>query len=248
MRLDVYLTPDELAPGELGGRVVCVIDVLRASTTIVVALANGARAVLPFEDTDELMARAKQFERDVVVLAGERRMLPIPGFDLGNSPAQFTRAAVGSKTVLLTTTNGTRALLATQGAADVVVGAYVNSAGVTAMLRAALRGGTDVAILCAGQDRHYALEDAVCAGRYVRGVTRRMSGVAMNDAAHSCSMLARNYGDDVTTAFLHSAHGRALSDAGFHDDIALCGSIDAFNVVPVFNDRQITMLGPHRER
>jgi 2-phosphosulfolactate phosphatase len=248
LRLDVYLTADELAATDPAGRVVAVIDVLRASTTIVTALANGARAVVPFADADELMTRARQFERRDVRLAGERKMLPIKGFDLGNSPAQFTAASVGGMTVLLTTTNGTRALIAAEGAADVVVASYVNLSAVTAMLRVALRGGTDVVIACAGQDGHYALEDAACAGRYVRMVTRRLSGVAMNDAAHSCALLARNYGDNVGTVFIDSAHGRALADAGFREDLALCAAVDAYPVVPVFVDRQITRLGPDRER
>lgn len=248
MRLDVFLTAGELAQGELTGRVVAVIDVLRASTTIAAALANGARAVIPFEDTDEMLTRAKQFENEAVRLAGERKMLPIAGFHFGNSPLEFTDEAVRGKTVLLSTTNGTRALLGTQGAAEVVVASYVNSAVVTALLRAAIRGGADVAIVCAGQDDHYALEDAACAGRFVRAVTRRMADVHLNDAAHSCALLARNYGDDIGTVFLDSTHGRALVEAGFRADVELCAQLDAFPVVPVYADRQITKLGPERER
>ncbi|MGI9090761.1 MAG: 2-phosphosulfolactate phosphatase [Gemmatimonadaceae bacterium] len=248
MRLDVFLTAGELAPGELTGRVVAVIDVLRASTTIAAALANGARAVIPFEDTDEMLTRAKQFERAAVLLAGERKMLPIPGFQFGNSPLEFTADAVSGKTVLLSTTNGTRALLATQGAAEVVVASYGNCAVVTALLRAALRGGADVAIMCAGQDGHYALEDGACAGRYVRAAMRRMADLRLNDAAQSCALLARSYGDNISAVFLASTHGRALIDAGFKNDVDVCAQIDAFPVVPVYADRQITKLGPERER
>jgi 2-phosphosulfolactate phosphatase len=248
VRLDVFLTPDELARGELAGRVVAVVDVLRASTTIAVALANGARAIIPFQDVDEAIERARQFERGTVVLAGERRMLPIPGFQLGNSPVTFTPDVVSGKTILLTTTNGTRSLVAAQGARDVVVASYVNMGATTAMLRSALRGGADVIIACAGQDGHYALEDAACAGSLVRAVAKRMSGLAMNDAAHSCALIARGYGDDIMSAFLQSAHGRALGEAGFHDDLVLCRQVDAYPVVPVFNERHITKLGPERER
>ena len=248
MRLDVYLTAGELAAADSSGRVVAVIDVLRASTTIVTALANGARAVVPFTDADDLMTRARQFDRSDVLLAGERKMLPIDGFDLGNSPAQFTVDAIAGRTVLLTTTNGTRALVGAQGATDIVVAAYVNLSPVTAMLRTALRGGADVTIACSGQDGHYALEDAVCAGRYVRMVTKRLSGVAMNDAAHSCALLARNYGDDIGAAFRDAAHGRALADGGFLEDLALCAAVDAYPIVPVFRERQITRLGADRER
>jgi 2-phosphosulfolactate phosphatase len=116
VRLDVFFGGYQLTPADLQGRVVLVIDVLRASTTVAVALANGARAVIPFESSDEVIARAKQFEREDVLLAGERRMKAIPGFDLGNSPREYTREAVEGKTVLLTTTNGTVALANIQGA------------------------------------------------------------------------------------------------------------------------------------
>lgn len=247
MRLDVYLTADEIA-GAATGRVVAVIDVLRASTTIAAALDNGARAVIPFADTDDMVVRSKQFERDTVLLTGERKMLPLNGFDLGNSPREFTSDVVAGKTVLITTTNGTRAILAAQGAHDIVIAAYVNCAAVTAMLRTALRGGTDIALVCAGTDGHFALEDAACAGRYVRSVTRRLSGVALNDAAHACSLLAHNYGDQVGRVLIDSVHGRALADAGFREDLSVCAGIDTHPVVPVFTERQITKLGPERER
>jgi 2-phosphosulfolactate phosphatase len=247
VRLDVYLTADEIA-GAAAGRVVAVIDVLRASTTIAVALDNGARAVIPFADTDEMITRSKQFERGTVLLTGERKMRPLRGFDLGNSPREFTADAVAGKTVLLSTTNGTRAILAAQGARDIVVASYANWTAVTAMLRAALRGGTDIALVCAGTDGHFALEDAACAGRYVRSVTRRLSGVALNDAAHACSLLAHNYGDQVGRVLIDSVHGRALADAGFREDLSVCAAIDSHPVVPVFTERQITKLGPERER
>ena len=147
MKLEVFMSPGELTPGDVQGRVVAVIDVLRASTSIAVALANGARTVVPVEDVDEAITRSKQFERSHVRLAGERKMLAIPGFDMGNSPREFTAEAVRDCTVLLTTTNGTRALLALSGARDIVVASYVNHAAVSAMLRAAARSN-DISIYC----------------------------------------------------------------------------------------------------
>src|SRR5919205_1382261 len=146
MRIDAVFGPANLTPALLAGRVVVVIDVLRASTSIAAALANGAKNVVPLESADEVITRARQFDRSEVRLAGERKMRAIPGFDLGNSPREFTREAVEGKTVLITTTNGTVALTAATGARDVVVASYVNFSAVLAMLRAAARGGADVAI------------------------------------------------------------------------------------------------------
>ena len=248
MRLDVFFGGQQLTPSDIQGRVVVVIDVLRASTTVAVALANGAKAIIPFDSSDEVIDRAKQFEREDVLLAGERKMHAIPGFDLGNSPREYTRDVVEGKTVLLTTTNGTVALVGIAGARDVVVASYVNFSAVSAMIRAAARGAADVAIVCAGRDRQFALEDAACAGRYSRAVTKRLANVRLNDAAHACCLIDKRYGDGLDRLFEDSEHGRALAEAGFVEDLAVCGAVDAHPVIPVFQDRQITKLGPERER
>ena len=248
MKLDVLFGAASVAASDVNGRVVAVIDVLRASTTIAVAIANGARVVIPFESSEEVVLRSKSFERREVLLAGERRMHAISGFDFGNSPREFTREAIAGRTVLCSTTNGTGALVAVQGAREVVVASYVNYSAALALLRAAARGGSDVTVVCAGHERQFSLEDAACAGRFVRGIARRLPNVETNDAALTCALLDRRYGDDLSRLFDDSSHGRALTEAGFADDLALCASIDAYPVVPMYMDRQITKLGSDWER
>ncbi|HEX8944857.1 MAG TPA: 2-phosphosulfolactate phosphatase [Gemmatimonadaceae bacterium] len=246
--MDVVFGGAAFTPFDVTGRLVAVIDVLRASSTIAAALSNGARAVIPLENSDDAVMTAKAFERSDVRLAGERKMLPIPGFDLGNSPGHFTREVVEGKTIIMTTTNGTPAIAAAQGARDVVIASYVNYTVVLAMMRAALRGGADVTLVCAGRDRQFSLEDAGCAGRYVYNVSKRMAGIELNDAAQACVLIDRKYGDRVLGLFDASEHGRALRDAGFGDDLTACAAVDSYPVVPLYQDRQITKLGPDRER
>lgn len=248
MRLDVFFGAQELTSADVQGRVVVVIDVLRASTTIAIALANGARTVIPFESAEEAITRSKSFERSDYKLAGERRNLIIPGFDLGNSPVEYTREAVDGKTILFTTTNGTGALIAVQAAREVIVGAYVNFTAVSAMARAAARARSDIAIVAAGSERHFSLEDAACAGRYVRAIRRGLADVVLNDGAVAALQLERRHGNDLSRLFAASTHGRALAEAGFADDLVVCGAIDAHPVVPVYQDRHVTKLGPERER
>lgn len=198
MKIGVFLTPGEVTSGDVLGRVVAVIDVLRASTTIATALANGARSIVPVESTDVAIMRSKNFERSQVVLAGEIKMQPIPGFDIGNSPREFSSEAVSDRTILLTTTNGTKALLNLMGARDVVVGAYVNLTAAATMLKTAARADTDISIVCAGDEGHFSLEDAACAGRYVRSISQRSrSSVILNDAACACELIDRRYGDNI---------------------------------------------------
>jgi hypothetical protein len=134
MRVDVVFGGAGFTSADVAGRLVAVIDVLRASSSIAAALANGARAVIPLDSSGDAVERAKAFERSDVRLAGERKMLPIPGFDFGNSPGEFTRETVEGKTVIMTTTNGTAAIMSAQGARDVVIASYVNYTAVLAML------------------------------------------------------------------------------------------------------------------
>jgi 2-phosphosulfolactate phosphatase len=235
------------APGEVQGKVVAVIDVLRASTSIAVALANGARSVVPFETPDDAITRSKHLDRSEVVLAGERRNKRIEGFDLGNSPLEFTAGAVSGRNIFMTTTNGTRALGGLQGARDIVLASYVNHSAVTAMLRAASRD-SDIVIVCAGEEGHFSLEDAACAGRYVRAITKQNATIDTNDAAVACALIDRKYGDNIEKIFKDSSHGKALAEAGFGDDLVACAAVDSHPVVPIYQDKQITRLGPERER
>jgi 2-phosphosulfolactate phosphatase len=248
MRVDVFFGPQELTGADMANRVVAVVDVLRASTTVAVALANGARAVVPLASSEEVISRSKSLTRSEVKLAGERKSKPISGFDLGNSPREYTSEVVDGKTIMITTTNGTAAVLAVQGARDLVVASYVNFSAVLSMLGTAVRGGTDVTILCAGQDRRFALEDAACAGRFVQHLTVKYPKAVINDAAHAAMLIDKKYGTNIKRLLKASAHGQALIEAGFEGDIAVCADVDSYPVLPVYQDRQITRLGPDRAR
>ena len=248
MRLDVFYTPSQVKPSDTAGRLVAIVDVLRASTTVATALGNGAKTVIPLEGADDVIFRSKEFARSEIRLAGEQKMHPITGFDLGNSPQDFTAEAVGGKTILITTTNGTRALLGVQGARDIVIASYVNFTAVLAMMKVAASSNTDIAIICAGEEGSFTLEDAACAGRYVRAIPKRADAVQMNDAASASVLIEKKYGENIAKLFKESTHGQALQAAGFGDDLAAAAEVDAYSVVPIYQDRQITKLGPERAR
>lgn len=248
MRIDVHFNGSSTGQQDLHDRVVLVVDVLRASTSIAAALGNGARAVIPFEGVDEAITRARSLERSEVLLAGERKMAPIPGFPLGNSPKEFTADVVAGKTIVMTTTNGTAALASTVGAAEVLVGAFANYSAALAWLRAAARGGKSITVVCAGTNGRFALEDAICAGRFVRGIARRGIAPVLGDAANVAAIIDRRMGADLTAVLRDSEHGRALIEAGLGDDVAYCAGLDTHSVVPVYRDRQVVRLGDRRER
>ena len=239
MRLDVFLAPSELTPAALDGRVVAVIDVLRATTTIAAALHAGARTVIPFVETEDAVRTARQYERGEVTLAGERHMVAIPGFDLGNSPLEFTTERIGRQTVLLTTTNGTRALLAAEDAKTVYVAGYANFSVTLDRLQVALDTGHDVAIVCASREGLPSLEDSACAGRFTQALRAGNAALVVNDAAQMCELLATQFGDDLMRLFGASEHGRALHQAGFDADLDACAAIDRYPVVAEYSDRAI---------
>jgi len=249
MKIDVFFSPVGVNPPDVQGKSIVVIDVLRATTTIAVAVHNGARAVVPAGSTEEALRIAQNLERDDVLLAGERKSVRIPGFGLGNSPAEFTAEAVQGKTVVLTTTNGTPALIAAQGAREVVAGAAVNFEAVVTWARTALDQHGELLVLCAGRERQFALEDAFAAGRLVKvllpeGGLRR---VKVNDGALASLEIARHYGERWLRAFRASSHGQALAELGFRDDLRACAEENTHPVLPVYADRRVTAHRPPHE-
>ncbi len=243
MKLDVVFTPLGLPSAEIQGRTLFVIDILRATTTICAALTHGARAVIPVAETDEALRLAQTLDSADVVLAGERQTLPIPGFPLGNSPREMTPEAVRGKTIILTTTNGTRAILATQGAAAVYPMAAANLSAAGQRAREVWERDRDLVILCAGRDGHFALDDAYAAGRLVMaalGTARRRRG--LNDAALATLDLVRRYGLRWERPLAFSQSGRALADTDLQADILDAAREDAYPVLAQYHERRVTLV------
>lgn len=245
MRIDVLLGEAAVAPADVADRVVVVIDVLRAATTVATSLANGARAVVPFETVEETVTRAKAYARGEVKLAGERRMQRIDGFDLGNSPTEHTAAAVGGCTILYTTTNGTAALAATHGARACFFAAFVNAAATIAAVRDAAGTERDVVILCAGSERQIGLEDVVCAGRLVRGLADGV-GAVRGDGARVAELVERPFVGGIASVAHEASHARALAAAGFESDVTACLTLDQFDVAVRYHDRQLQLMSSAR--
>jgi 2-phosphosulfolactate phosphatase len=235
VRVDVAFTPAELRGG-YSGRIVVVIDVLRATSTITHALVNGARSVLPVASVEDAARMAEQIGRDAVVLCGERDTQPIRGFDLGNAPAEFTPDRVAGKTLVMTTTNGTTALLAAAGAARCYVGSLLNLGAVADRLAEA---ASDALLLCAGREGAFAMEDALCAGRIVRRVRERVERLSANDAAVAAVRLAAR---PVTAAVLaRTVAGRRLAELGRGEDVAFCAVENHYEAVPEYDEHRIRL-------
>jgi 2-phosphosulfolactate phosphatase len=243
MRCDVFFVPVGLTAAELQGRAVFVIDILRATTTLCAALHHGAKAILPVASTEEALRLAQTIGSTDVLLAGERNCVSIPGFHLGNSPLEMSEATVRGKTLVVTTSNGSKALLACQGAAAVFLAAAVNLSAAAERARDALNGGQDVSIVCAGRENSFSLDDAYCAGRLtsaIFGGTRPRK--ALNDAGLASLDLVRRYGSNWKRPLAYSRAGRELVRLGFRADLREAARLDAHPVLPHFHERRITLV------
>ncbi len=242
MKVDVLWTPSELEELPVSDRTAVVIDVLRAGTTVANAIHNGARAIVPADSTEEAIRIANSLGRDRVLLCGERQGVRIEGFDLGNSPSEFTAELVGDRTIVMTTTNGTRALIGVAGAKTVFMGALVN---LTAVARQLKRGESNPLIVCSGREGRVSADDALCAGLLVEACLKgkkKSERAELGDGAIAALALARTH-TPVKSGFLReSAAGRALEAVGLGEDIEFCSAVDSVPVVPVFSDHQITRL------
>lgn len=243
MKLSVYFTPLGITNQAVAGIPVVVLDVLRATSSIVAAMANGARAVVPAATADEALRLAKNLERDDVLLAGERGGIRIEGFDLGNSPLEMTPEVVSDKTLVMATTNGTGALVAAEPGRPVLVVAITNFSAAVARARDELHGSGELTILCSGKERMFALEDAYVAGRVVKALlpNNKRKDVELNDAAIAALELVRRYGDRWKRAVLASAAARDLKKIGYRNDVEAVTEVDAYDIVPEYSERIIRL-------
>jgi 2-phosphosulfolactate phosphatase len=215
VRVDVAFTPDEPAEAP----VAIVVDVMRATSTITQALSSGYPRVLVAGGVDD--ARALRGELGEGLLGGERQAVKIPGFDVGASPREFLEPR--AETLILTTTNGTRAILAAAAACEeVILGSLLN---LDAVVTAARDRDVDVEVLCAGFQGAFAIDDAYCAGRIVQA----LDAADRSDAAIAASLLAASF-----PSAAEGLDARTYGPPGLEEDIAWCARENILEVVPRF--------------
>jgi 2-phosphosulfolactate phosphatase len=207
---------------------------------MVTALASGCRAIVPALTPEEARERARAFPRGEVLLAGERGGDPIDGFDLGNSPLEYTAQRVAGKIVVLTTTNGTKALLQAAGAAATAIAGLVN---VKAAAQWAQDQARDLTLACAGEAGEASLEDTVCAGLIIDALAG-LGAVELSDTAALARGAAREYRPRLDDLRDESRWGRHLVRRGRQQDVAACLALDAWTAVPLFRNGLVTPAQP----
>ena len=229
--VDVVFTPNLLSFSNLSGKTVVVADILRATTTITVALANGACSVAPVLTPADAYHFANHTPN--VLIGGEREGIKVDGFDLGNSPREYTKSVVHGRPVVLTTTNGTRTLHACKSASHVIVGCFLNLRSVTDSLKMS-KGG--VAIACSGREGSFCLEDAVfagaCADALKSDADNMRSDMRLTDAARAARILYHEYCRDLVGMMKNCYHGSYLANIGMEADLEFCAQTNITEIVP----------------
>lgn len=241
MLIQVHLLPQLMSQPLPAGSVGVLIDVLRASTTIVHALAQGAREVIPCQTVEAAFEWKRRLQAAGIepLLGGERHAQRIPGFDLDNSPLAYTREVVAGRTLVFTTTNGTRALQQAEQADEVLVGAFVNRRAVVERLRGEER---PVHLICAGTDGHLTGEDILFAGAVVSdllggGYIRAPTVQRLDVPTQLAVAFYRQHGQTpaaLREAMYASRGGRNLRKLGLTEDIDRSMEQDRFSCVPIW--------------
>jgi len=221
------------------GDVIIVIDVLRCSSTIIAALANGARGIIPAKTLRE--AKAYRQEHPEFILAGERRGLKPKGFDLGNSPLAFSPETIKGKHVILITTSGTMAIYSAKNGRWTMIGAFLNVKAVAeAAMKIAEKEKIGVSLVLAGKEGHFSLEDFICAGAIVASLPTEK--VKQSDAALAALLAFQQASGSLSSIVRLGDHAQFLKSMGFEADIEFCCRLDAFGIVPVYKDGVIVPL------
>jgi 2-phosphosulfolactate phosphatase len=233
-QIEVCLSPALLHLFDTRDKIVVIIDVFRATSTIAAALHNGARSVIPVASVEECISLGRATDNSIT--AGERDGKIAPGLEYGNSPAEYPGDFVSGKTLVLTTTNGTRLLHMVQDAADIITGSFLNLSAVVDFLRSRNKS---VILGCAAWKDRFNLEDTLFAGAVADRLQDQFSSNCDSVRAalhlHACS--GGNYIDFLRD----SSHYRRLSAYGLEKDMEYCTSPDLHPVVPILRDKHLVV-------
>lgn len=217
-----------------------IIDVLRATSTMVTALANGCKAIIPVLTPEEAQKKCLLFPE--ALLGGERQAQRLEGFDFGNSPFDYVPEKVGGKRVIMTTTNGTRAIMACKDAPYICMASFLNLQSIVQAVQQKFSGNTELeglVILCAGTNDRFDLPDTLCAGMLIDTLG---PGCVLNDLGIAARMLYKSNENFLTETILDTNHGQRLISLGFEDDVIYCTTSNILPIIPVLIEDEIIWL------
>jgi len=234
MEIDIVYAAGELSEQKVKGRVAIVIDVLRATSVMVTALKNGAKEIIPVLSAEEAF-RLKEKNPEQVILGGEREALLIDGFDYGNSPLDYTADVIAGKTLVMTTSNGTRAIKGSVAADKVLIASFLNAKAI----EDCIKEGENVVFVCSGSNDLFTIEDSLCAGMLIKRLYKKFN-VSLSDGAMAMKVLFES-NDELEKLTSSGNHYKLLQKRGFYDDLQYCFVKDSINIVPFYKNGSIVI-------
>ena len=242
MKIDLSFNAGQFDELQLRDKNVIVLDVLRASSTITVALNNGAREIIPVASIESAVKISGSLFGEVTLRGGERNGKIIEGFNLGNSPMEYSETAVKGKSIIYCTTNGSVAMAKSRYARTLAVGSFINLTAITDFIR---NENKDFLFICAGRANtigNFSLEDVVCAGMMIQNLLKADSlEVELSDSAKAAHALSKSFGRSILKMLKTSEHGKYLIGIGFAEDLKICAQVDSVPVLPILSGSVIKL-------
>jgi len=239
MKIKVLFTPNNLEELYFTGKTSVAIDVLRATSTIIAALSNGAREVIPVASIDFAIKVSGNIFGGMTLLAGERNTKMIEGFNLGNSPLEFTEEVISGKSIILYTTNGTRTIVKAKFSENLFICSFNN---ISSIAKHLVKLKKDVEIICSGTNGFFSLEDVVCAGKLISQILEKAPKAELADSAKASVVISKSFGKTLLKMLKETEHGRLLIENGFLEDLKYCSKIDSIDIIPCFVSGSIKKL------
>lgn len=230
MKIKVIPYATAARPELTENKTVVVIDVLRATSVMLTALANGAKEVVPAVSPEEALQKSFLYNVEDVLLGGERNAMKIEGFHLGNSPLEYTGENVSGKTVIITTTNGTRALNNCLNAQKVYIGAFLNVAALVEQLKTE----EEIVLFCSGTNNNFSLDDGICAAMIINELAKEKQ-LVLSDFSSLLLTTYRTNPNNLATLLQDCYHLNLLKQKGFEGDVTFCLQNSLYNIVPQMN-------------
>ncbi|MFL0248637.1 2-phosphosulfolactate phosphatase family protein [Candidatus Clostridium stratigraminis] len=247
MKVDVIISAGDIKKEKVKDKTVVIIDMLRATSVITTAIANGCKEVLPVLTIEEAMELSRK-NRDKFILGGERKALKIEGFDCSNSPKEYGREVVKNKSIILTTTNGTRAIKGSEEARNIYIGAMINAKAVAALLAVSKE---DIVIVNAGTYNEFSMDDFICSGYIIdcllsltdlsshginiKGGDLSEIDVELSDIAKTAHYIYK-MNRDIIGFIKNASHYKRIVELGLNDDLEYCCRKDLTKVVPIYKE------------
>lgn len=238
MKIDIIISADDIIESKLENKIAVVIDMFRATSVIVTALNNGCEEVIPFLTIEETLESSEELKREEYILGGERRAVKIDGFDLSNSPLEYTKEVVENKKVLITTTNGTRTLTKSNSAKRIIIAAMINAKAVADKL---LEINEDVVIINAGTNGNFSMDDYICSGYIINEMLKVDNQIELTDISKTANMIYEN-NSDIISYVKEATHYSVMKSLELDNDIEYCIKKSIVNNVPEYKDGKIVNM------